>query len=348
MRVSLPFTFDGPTEPERQRQTKFLNQLLESARRLPGVDAAAIGDVLPGSGVFRSALGVVIEGEAAPPPPGGRPTIPVTSVSAGYFRTLGIPVLRGRPITEEDREAAPLTVVINQAFADQFFPGRNAVGKRMRLGGGNAWAQVVGVVGNVREKLRLAPQPGIYQSFQQFSDPENMLILKSSAPRALVAAATKVVHAIDSSVPVDDVATMDERIAESLSNDRANMLLMGIFAALGLVQAAIGIFSVIAYVVSRRTHEIAIRMALGARPREAFGLVLRHGIILTGSGVGIGLLGAFFATRTLRKLLYGVTPGDPVAFAAAIVLLALVAMAACYLPAKRAARLEPAIALRHD
>lgn len=347
MRISLPFAFDGATEAQRQRQTKFLAELLERARRLPGVDAAAIGDVLPGSGVFRAGVGINIEGETAAPR-GGRPTIPDTSVSEGYFRALGIPVLRGRPITAGDRDGSPRVVVVNQAFAGEFFPGRTAVGKRIRLGGGNTWSEIVGVAGNVREQPRISDQPRIYESFRQLHDPENMLILKSRAPKALIAAATDAVHSIDPSVPVDDVATMDERIAESLSNDRTNMLLMGIFAALGLIQAAIGIFSVIAYVVSRRTHEVAIRMALGARPREAFGLVLRQGMILTGAGIGIGVLGALLATRALRKLLYGVTPGDPLTLAVAVVLLAVVAMAACYLPARRAARLDPAVVLRHD
>jgi putative ABC transport system permease protein len=346
MRVALPFVFDGATESQRLAQTSFFTQLLERARRLPRVDAAAIGDTLPGSAAFRSSVGVSVEGEAAPPP-GGRPTVLDTSVSEGYFRALGIPVLQGRPITNEDRDGTRRVIVINQAFAGRFFPGRDAVGKRILLGS-DTRTEVVGIVGNVRDQLRLTPQPRIYESFRQLHDPENMLILKSSAPQALIQAAADAVHSIDPSVPVDDVATMDERIAESLSADRTNMLLMGIFAALGLIQAAIGIFSVIAYVVSRRTHEIAIRMALGARPREAFGLVLRHGMMLTGAGICIGVFGALLATRALRKLLYGLTPNDPVTLALAITLLALVALAACYLPARQAARLDPASALRHD
>ncbi len=148
-------------------------------------------------------------------------------------------------------------------------------------------------------------------------------------------------------MPVDDIATMDQRVAESLSRDRTNMLLMGIFAALGLIQAAVGIFSVIAYMVSRRSHEIAIRMALGAQPREAFQLVLRHGMILTASGIGAGLAGALVATRALRTLLYGVTPYDPLTLGLVVALLGTVAMLACYLPARRAAQLDPAVTLRH-
>jgi predicted permease len=344
MRISLPFAFDDPTESERQRQIRFLAQLLERARRLPGVDVAAIGDTLPGSGVFRSSVGVNIEGETAAPPD-GRPTVQITSLSEGYFQALGIPVLRGRPITAKDRDGSPRVVVVNQAFADRYFPSRNAIGRHLVLGA-NARAEVVGIAGNVRDQVRLTPQPRIYESFRQLHDPENMLILKSSAPQALIPAATNAVHAIDPSIPVDDVATTDGRIAESISSDRTNMLLMGIFAALGLIQAAIGIFSVIAYMVRRRSHEIAIRMALGAQPRQAFQIVFRHGMNLTAAGIGIGLVGAIAATRALRKLLYGVTPGDPVTLAAVTMLLAIVTLLACYIPARRAARLDPAVTLR--
>jgi predicted permease len=346
MRVSLPFTFDGPTETQRKLQTRFFARLLERARGLAGVDVAAMGDTLPGSGIFRSAVGVNIEGGPVAPP-GNSPLVAVTSVSEGYFQALGIAMLRGRPITEEDRDGSPPVVVVNQAFAERAFASRNAIGKRVQLGGDKAWTQIVGVAGNVREQLRLTPQAHLYLPFRQFHDPENMLILKSSAPRALVAAATNAVHSIDPSVPVDEAATMEERIRQSLASDRANMLLMGILAALGLIQAAIGIFSVIAYMVSRRSHEIAIRMALGAQPSQAFQVVLRHGLMLTAAGIVLGLGGVFFATRALRKLLYGVTPGDPLTLASIVVLLALVALLACYIPARRASRLDPTVVLRH-
>jgi predicted permease len=342
LRISMPYSFE--TLPEVG--TKFLSQLLDRAQRMRSVDVAAVGDTLPLGG-FGAASGVAIEGQTAPPP-GGRPTIPMTSVSPEYFRALGIPVLRGRPFSEEDRADSPPVIVVNQAFANRFFPGREAVGKRVSLGRG-PWEEIVGIVGNVRQpRLRASEEPRMYVSYRQFRDPQNMLILKSSAPRSLVAAATNVVHSIDPSLPVDDVATMDERVAESVSSDRTNMLLMGIFAALGLIQAAVGIFSVIAYMVSRRSHEIAIRMALGARPREAFGLVFRQGMILTAIGVGVGLAGAMVATRALRNLLYGVTPGDPLTLATVVALLAMVAMMACYWPARRAARLDPVETLRHE
>jgi putative ABC transport system permease protein len=193
----------------------------------------------------------------------------------------------------------------------------------------------------------MSDEPRVYIPYGQWFETEYLLLLKSSTPRALTEAAAKVVHAIDPTVPVDDVATMDERVAESLSSDRTNMLLMGIFAALGLIQAAVGIFSVIAYMVSRRSHEIAIRMALGAQPREAFGLVFRQGAILIVSGIGSGLAGAIVATRSLRNLLYGVTPGDPLTLAVVVGLLALVAMVACYVPARRAALTDPSVTLRH-
>lgn len=349
LRISLPFSkYDA-----QARQIEFLSQLLDRARGMRGVDVEAIGDGLPLGGV-RGSAGVVFQGQP-PPPPGGAPDVAVTSVSREYFRALGIPLLGGRLFTEMDREHSPLEMVVNQAFASRFFGDRDAVGKHIKLGSMNSgpWQEIVGVVGNVRQqRLRLSNEPRIYISYRQLTDPEQdqeaMLILKSSTPRPLAAAAAKIVHGIDPTIPVDDVATMDERVAESLSSDRTNMLLMGIFAALGLIQAAVGIFSVIAYMVSRRSHEIAIRIALGAQPSEAFGLVFRQGMILTASGIGVGLAGAMVATRALRNLLYGVTPGDPLTLAAVVALLAGVAIAACYLPARRAARLDPVETLRHE
>jgi putative ABC transport system permease protein len=347
MRVSLPFTFENHPEMERVKQAKFFAQLLERAKRMPGVEAAAIGEMLPTTDISRGGgSGVTVEGQSAPPP-GGAPTVAVTPVSAGYFRALGIPLLRGRSISDGDADNAPRVEVVNHAFADRFFPGRDAVGKRIRLGRG-PWEQIVGVVGNVRRQhLRLSDEPRIYTSYMQLFNPQEMLILKSRTPKALVRPVTNVIHSIDPTLPVDDIATMEDRIAESLSSDRTNMLLMGIFAALGLIQAAVGIFAVIAYMASRRSHEIAIRMALGAQPREALLLVLRQGIILTICGVAIGTAGAMFATRALRTLLYGVTPGDPITLLAVVALLTIVALLVCYMPARRAAQLDPAVTLRH-
>jgi putative ABC transport system permease protein len=343
--ISLPFR--KYITPELQ--AKFFAQLLERVQGVHGVEAAAIGDGVP-LGVTRALSGVILDGQT-PPPPGGEPIVSLTCVSQEYFHALGIPLVRGRSFAEADGEGSPPVIVVNQAFASRFFPGRDAIGKRVKVGlmTPGAWQQIVGIVGNVRqEHLRVADEPRIYASYRQFGDPGQMLILKSSTPRAVAAAAGKIVHAIEPSVPIDDVATMDARVAESISSDRTNMLLMGIFAALGLIQAAVGIFSVIAYMVSRRSHEIAIRMALGAQPHEAFQLVFRQGTILTAAGIGVGLAGAMVATRALRKLLYGVTPGDPLTLIAVVALLTAVATLACFIPARRAARLDPVETLRHD
>ena len=343
LRISLPVRKSMTAE----RQMELLSGILGGAGKIPGVDVAALGDGLPLDAASGSA-GLVVEGQP-PPPPGGAPDIAVTPVSSSYFRVLGIPLLRGRYFSEEN---SAREVVVNEALASRFFRRGDAIGKRLRFGSMSRepWTEIVGVVGNVRgQRLHVSGEPMIYSPYRQFGvDAEYLLILKSSTPRALIGPATNIVHSIDPTLPVDNVATMDERVAESLSSDRTNMLLMGIFAALGLIQAAVGIFSVIAYMVSRRSHEIAIRMALGAQPREAFQLVLRHGMILTASGIGAGLAGASVATRALRNLLYGVTPDDPLTLAAVVALLAIVALLACYLPARRAARLIPAVTLRHD
>jgi putative ABC transport system permease protein len=345
LRISLPFR----KYITQDLQTKFLSQLLERARGMHGVEAVAIGDSLP-LGTTRALSAVTLDGQTSPPP-GGEPIVSLTSVSPGYFRALGIALLRGRSIVEADDKDSPPVIVVNQAFASLFFVGRDAIDKRVKVGlmGTGPSQQIVGIVGNVREeRLRVADEPRIYASYRQFADPGQMLIFKSSTPRALVAAAAKIVYAIDPTVPIDDVATMEERVAESISSDRTNTLLMGIFAALGLIQAAIGIFSVIAYMVSRRSHEIAIRVALGAQPRKAFGLVYREGMILTAIGIGLGLGGAIVAGRGLRNLLYGTTPSDPLTLVTVVAMLAIVAMTACYIPARKAASLDPIVTLRHE
>jgi len=331
-----------------QSRTSFYAQLLERAAAIPGVQSAAIGAGLPLIGT-RSGVGTWFEGRPAPPP-GGRPTIPMAGVSSDYFETLRIPLLRGRAFTGADRESSSRVVVINQAFADQFFPGQEPVGKNITQGVRNDPKEIVGIVGNVRQAgLRLATEPAIYAPYGQFTEPEAFLILRSSLPRtALSAAASGVIRSLDPDLPAYDVATMQDRLAEALSTQRANMALMGIFAALALLLAAIGIFGVIAYMVNTRSLEIGIRMALGAQRMDVLKMVLGHGMILALAGIAIGLAGALAVTRGMRTLLFEVSPSDPWTLAASAILFAGVAAAACYIPARRAVRVDPMTTLRHD
>jgi putative ABC transport system permease protein len=346
LRIALP----ARKYPTDQSRAAFYSQLLERAAAIPGVQNAAIGAGLPLIGT-RSGVGTWFEGRPAPPP-GGRPTIPMAGVSSDYFETLKIPLPRGRAFAEADRENSPHVVIVNQAFADQFFPGQDALGKNITQGrlGQTELKEIVGIAGNVRQQgLRIAATPTIYAPFRQFPESEIFIVLRSALSRsALSAAAGGAIRALDPDVPVYDVANMRDRLAEALSTQRANMALMGLFAALALLLAAIGIFGVIAYMVNRRSLEIGIRMALGAQRSDVLKMVLGHGMILALAGIAIGLGGALAATRALRTLLFEISPNDPWTLVAAAVLFACVAAGACYIPARRAVRVDPMTALRHE
>jgi len=343
LRIALP----ERKYPTDQSRAAFYSQLLERAA-IPGVQGAAIGGGLPLIGT-RTLTGTYFEGRPAPPP-GGRPTVPLAGISSGYFATLKIPLLRGRAFTEADREDAHPVVIVNRAFADQFFPGQDALGKKITFCCENDLNEIVGIAGNVRQAgLRTAAAPTLYAPYRRLPESEMLLVLRSSLPRAaLSSAASRVIRAIDPDVPVYDVATMRDRLAEALSTQRANVALMGVLAALALLLAAIGIFGVIAYMVSRRSPEIGIRMALGAQRSDVLRMVLGQGMILAFAGIVIGLGGALAATRALRTLLFEISPRDPLTLAASVLLFAGVAAAACYVPARRAIRVDPMATLRHE
>ncbi len=337
MRMARPYS----STPESWRG--FYAQVLERARAIPGVRVAALSTGIPPTGTH-GAAGTGFRGR--PAPPGGRPTLPVNMVSAGYFQTLGIPILRGRPFHES--EDAPVAIV-NQSFAEKFFPGDDALGKFIEVASNNGhWRQIIGVAGNVREQgTRLYDSVVVYLPFGQDDDWQMILSLQSPLP-GVTAEAIHAIEAVDPKQAVYDVATMSQRLAESVSAQRANMLLMGIFGALAFGLAAIGIFSVLADFVSRRSHEIGVRMALGAGPRDMIVAVLRQGMKLTAAGILLGLAGAFATTRVMRSLLSGVPVDDPATFIAVPILFALIAAAACYLPARRASQVDPVVALREN
>jgi putative ABC transport system permease protein len=330
--------------PNAAKMAAFYVRILENAQAIPGVETAAMGDGLPLIGTA-GAAGISFEGRPQPPA-GGRPSIPAAGVSPAYFQALKIPLLRGRALTASDRESA---AVVNQAFAQEFFPGEDALTKRISVGSQNQWRQIVGIVGNVKQQGRRPVDPFIiYVPIGESFAPETYLILKSSLPRsALVMAAAKAVQSADPNQPVFDVATMEDRLSASLATQRANMTLMGVFAALALILASVGIFGVIAYFVNSRLQEIAIRIALGASGRTVVRMVLGHGMALAGAGIAAGILGALILTRTLGSLVEGIRTNDAISFVAASLLFGVVAAMACSIPARRAARVDPIVALRH-
>jgi len=330
--------------PDTAKMAAFYTTILANAQAIPGVQGAALGDGLPLIGTA-SAAGISFEGYPQPPA-GGRPSLPVAGVSTAYFDALKIPLLRGRLFTASDREHA---AVVNQAFAQEFFPGEDALTKRISIGSQNRWRDIVGIVGNVKQQGRRPVDPfAIYLPLGESFAPETFLILTSSLPTSrLIAAATKAVQAADPAQPVFDVSTMEERLSESLSTQRANMTLMGVFAALAMILATVGIFGVIAYFVNSRLHEIAIRIALGASARTVTGMVLRHGMALAAGGIVAGIVGALILTRTLGSLVEGIGTNDPASFVAAAMLFGVAAALACSIPARRASRVDPMVALRH-
>lgn len=338
--------------PESAERNALFQALLERARAIPGVEVAAIGGGLPLVG-SAGAAGVSFQ-DRPEPPVGGRPSIPVAFVSPDYFRALGIPVIRGRAFSETDRVDAPLVAIVNQAFAEAYFPGENALGKRIEFGSREGhWREIVGVVGSVRQLGNLPVDPfTVYGALPHSFESEAFLVLKSArqsgqpSPAQLARAAVRAVHAVDPHEPVFDIATMEERLSLSLSGPRATVTLMSLFGVIALLLANVGVLGVVTYFVSRRKQEIGIRMALGATSFDVTRTVFFRGLALVAAGVFLGSIAASGLTRWLGARLPGLGPGDPLTLAAVAAVFLFVAAIACWLPARWAAGGDPALALR--
>ncbi|HEU5180083.1 MAG TPA: ABC transporter permease [Candidatus Polarisedimenticolia bacterium] len=331
------------------RQTAFYAQLVEKVGALPDVEAAGIVSHLPLGGDNTNS-GLLIEGKTFPD--NEPPLADDRLVSPDYFRAMGIPILKGRGFTEHDDASAPQVALINETLARKFFPGEDPIGKRI----GMNWKmeglqEVVGVVKDVRhDGLDLPLFPTVYVPYRQAIDPGMTLVVRArnKDPLQLSGAVRAQVHAIDPNQPISSLRTMDEVASESVGPRRFSTTLFGAFAALALFLAALGIYGVIAYSVTQRTHEIGIRMALGARRRDVLRLVIGQGLQPVGIGVLAGLLAALPLTRLLSGLLFGVGATDPWTFAGIPLLLAGIGLLACYFPARRAAAVDPLTALRHE
>jgi predicted permease len=326
---------------------RFYQSLLARLQILPGVQSVGDSSDIPWTG-YDANTDFQIEGRATDP--NHSPEATYHFASPDYFRAIGTPLLSGRFFTPADTADAPKVFMINSALARRYFPGEDPVGKRLGMWGFKG-ITIVGVVGDVKETPDAQQaKPSLYWCDSQFDDHgERVVVMRTNAgPSVAASAIQREVFALDKDLPITDVKMMDEIGAHAISNARFTLLLVGAFAGLAVLLAAIGIFGVMAYSVTQRTHEIGVRMALGAQQQDVLGMVVGQGAKLAATGVASGLIAALFLTRVMVSLLYGVSAYDPWTFACVAALLIVVALVACYLPARRAARVDPMIALRHE
>jgi putative ABC transport system permease protein len=342
--ISLP----GRKYPNSDNHLAFFKQLVEKVAELPGVVAVGASQSLPIQSDYL--LGFSIQGRP-PAPPGGDKSTNYYAVTPDYFKAMGIPLLRGRLFTEQDNSTAPPVVVINETMAKAYFPDEDPIGNRINVTQGpEKFREIVGIVGDVKQYGPANPTPlQTYEPFLQMPFSGVSLVVRAEGnPTALTEAIRGQVLSIDKEQPLSRIRTLNQIVSGSVAQQQFSMLLLGIFAAVALVLAAVGLYGVMSYAVTQRTHEIGIRMALGANAGNVLRLVLGHGMLLALIGVGIGLAGAFALTRLMTSLLFSVSTTDPLTFVAIPILLAGVALGACLVPARRAIKVDPMVALRYE
>ena len=349
--LSMRVALFGPAYSEENSRANFYQQLLDRVRRLPGVESAGTVSILPLAGGI-SWGGVTIEGYD---PAAGQGAIQADQriASAGYFETMRIPLIQGRFFNEQDRKESTRVAIIDENMSRNYWPDGNPIGKRLKQGsadGNNPWLTVVGVVANVKQyALDSDSRVAFYTPHSQISSGTMYLTVRTAdAPASLVTALTKEARALEPNLPIYDVKTMEQWLSGTLVRRRFAVQALGLFAGLAMLLAAVGIHGVTSYTMEQRTREIGVRVALGAQRRDVFSLVIRQGTKLALIGTAIGLVWCLAATRFISSLLYGVTPNDPWTLAAASSLLVMVAVLASWLPARRAARVDPMEALRYE
>ncbi|HXY25301.1 MAG TPA: ABC transporter permease [Candidatus Acidoferrum sp.] len=329
-----------------KRARIFQGELINRVQALPGVESVAFARTTPlGYGTFSSAP-VAVDGYV--PPPDEKPAVEYNQVGPGYFSTLGIPLIAGREFTLADNETSALVAVVNETMAEKYWRGRNPIGQRVQVK--DQWLQIVGIAKTSKyESVRELPQPFFYVPLRQNPAINAALNLRSRlGPEKMAAALAREVHSIDAGLAPYEVITLQEQLERSTSPQRVAVTLTGILGGLALFLAAIGLYGVMAYSVSQSTRELGLRMALGARPSELFRLVMSRGLALTAAGIVLGVLLALASARLLGYLFYQVSPRDPLVFGSAFLVLTIVSLVACFLPAWRAMRVDPIVALRYE
>jgi putative ABC transport system permease protein len=339
--------------PKSENVVAFYDRFLERVRNLPGVDSASAIIPLP---LSDSNMVTDFDVEEHPLPEGQRPGAPVRVIATDYFKTMGIPLRQGRVFDQTERIDSPPVVIVNERFASKFFPGQNVIGKRIKPGfsaddSPEKMREIIGVVGNVKHRaLNNEDSPEMYLPRTQIPTSFMSLVIRTSVsdPASVTSGIRRELTAMDPGIPLASVRVFDEYISRSLARPRFNALLLSIFAGSALLLTAIGIYGVMAYSVAQRTNEIGIRIALGAAQSNIFRLIIRQAMGLVAISVIIGLVGAFSATRLLNSLLFGIGAWDPVTFTAIVLLISFVAFLAAWLPARRAAKVDPIVALRTE
>ena len=350
----LTFNFDLPDTRYQQTRPEFYRQYFDRVRALPGVQSAAGGMFLP---MTNNSANLSFEDPGHPTATGQRSSASLDIVSAQYFRTLQIPLLRGRDFSDRDDTKSPQVMIVNQAFADKYLHGENALGKMLKPGAGNgtkqgpAMRQIVGVVGNARYyATQPSPFPVMYLPSSQLPNWCCLatVMRTSVAPRSLEPTVRKLVASMDKDVPVTDVHTMRELMSSQLSESRFAMVLLSAFAGLAIALTIVGLYGVMMYSVARRTREIGIRMALGAQRSLLLNMILREAAVLLGTGIAIGLAGAILSASVLKSVLYGTGSRNPMVLILVSIGVASAGVVAAYIPARRAASIDPMLALRGE
>jgi putative ABC transport system permease protein len=338
--------------PEPAQRAAFFQQVLQRVGAVPGVEAVGGVNPLPLGGNFES-YSFGIEGQTYPR--GEEPAADYRIITPDYFRAMTVPVRQGRAFTERDTDKAPPVIIVNETFARRFFAGADPVGKRLTLGTGedndNAPREIVGVVGDVRHAgLDAETTPEMYVPYLQTPPVRLTLVTRTTAadPTSIAASVRGAIREVNAEQPVYNVRPMTQLLAESVARRRFNMMLLGTFAGLALTLAALGIYGVMAYSVTRRTHELGIRLALGAQRSDILKLVVGQGMLLVGAGAVLGIVAALLVTRLMVSLLFGISALDPLTYIGVALVLALVALVACLIPARRATKVDPMVALRYE